>query len=180
MLKTLSLFSLLLCLGQHADQNLFTTHGASLSCDITADAGEDILLCALEDVQLQGSYTGSVVDFYWTPSTGLNDSTILDPIASISGDMMYELVVLGTDPMAPNLVTNGDFESGNVGFTTDYTYVADDPNSQGELFPEGTYSVTGSILRVMGNTPVLRLYNFYHPASHPIPSDGLINKQVNV
>ena len=39
------------------------------------------------------------------------------------------------------IITNGDFESGNSGFTSDYTYVADSPSRQDELGPEGFYSV---------------------------------------
>jgi hypothetical protein len=39
---------------------------------------------------------------------------------------------------AANLVTNGDFEAGNSGFTSGYTYVAPAP---GALVPEGLYTV---------------------------------------
>jgi hypothetical protein len=42
--------------------------------------------------------------------------------------------------VATELVTNGNFNAGNVGFTTAYTYVADDA-SQVEMYPEGTYAV---------------------------------------
>ena len=40
-----------------------------------------------------------------------------------------------------NRVVNGDFNSGNSGFTSQYTYVANDPNSTHELDPESYYSV---------------------------------------
>ena len=42
-----------------------------------------------------------------------------------------------------NVVVNGDFESGNSGFTSNYGYVANDPNPtiRTELWPEGYYSV---------------------------------------
>ncbi len=39
---------------------------------------------------------------------------------------------------AANLVTNGDFEAGNTGFTSGYTYVAPAP---GAMFPETLYTV---------------------------------------
>ncbi|WP_073000760.1 HYR domain-containing protein [Mariniphaga anaerophila] len=42
---------------------------------------------------------------------------------------------------ANELVVNGDFEAGNTGFSSGYTYWPDDPNSNSELFSEGTYSV---------------------------------------
>ncbi|MFV0554563.1 MAG: hypothetical protein ACK5LR_07660 [Mangrovibacterium sp.] len=38
------------------------------------------------------------------------------------------------------LVTNGNFEEGNTGFTTKYTYVVDG-SGQSELYPEGYYAV---------------------------------------
>ncbi len=37
---------------------------------------------------------------------------------------------------AQNLVPNGNFEAGNTGFTSDYTY------SPGNGFPQSTYTVT--------------------------------------
>ena len=39
-----------------------------------------------------------------------------------------------------NLITNGDFESGNTGFLSDYAYVAP-PLNDGSLYPEAVYSV---------------------------------------
>lgn len=39
---------------------------------------------------------------------------------------------------ATNLVVNGDFESGNIGFTSDHTYVAP---TAGALYPEGLYTI---------------------------------------
>lgn len=46
-------------------------------------------------------------------------------------------IVASTTP-AMALITNGDFEAGNTGFTTDYTYVA--PGA-GALVPQGVYTV---------------------------------------
>lgn len=42
--------------------------------------------------------------------------------------------------VATELVVNGDFDAGNTGFTTAYTYVADGAG-QFEMYPEGTYAV---------------------------------------
>jgi hypothetical protein len=39
------------------------------------------------------------------------------------------------------LIVNGTFESGNTGFSSDYTYVVDIPGNQMEMYPEGTYTV---------------------------------------
>jgi hypothetical protein len=44
-------------------------------------------------------------------------------------------------PAAANLVVNGNFEAGNTGFTSGYTYVAPAPNA---MVPEGLYTVDTS------------------------------------
>ena len=50
---------------------------------------------------------------------------------------------------ATNLISNGDFELGNVGFTSDLTYVAPDanPSVQNELYAPNTYSVGTSAVQ---------------------------------
>jgi hypothetical protein len=42
--------------------------------------------------------------------------------------------------VATELVTNGDFDAGNTGFSTNYTYVTDGAGAT-EMYPEGTYAV---------------------------------------
>lgn len=44
-------------------------------------------------------------------------------------------------PVTTNLIVNGDFSAGNTGFTSDYTYVADNIAVNNELVPEGRYGV---------------------------------------
>jgi hypothetical protein len=88
-----------------------------------------------------GSITGNDVFFEWTPVTGLNNPFILDPTANITGPITYTLIAYAEDPDNPNLVVNGDFSSGNSGFSSDYNYVADIPGNQSEMVPEGTYTV---------------------------------------
>ncbi len=44
-------------------------------------------------------------------------------------------------PCTGNLIKNGNFESGNQDFITDYTYVAENPSVQNEMYPPKTYSV---------------------------------------
>ncbi len=55
------------------------------------------------------------------------------------------------------IITNGDFESGNTGFTSAYTFVSNSPAVQGSMVPEGTYTVTTA-----GQTS-----NSYHAAWSP-------------
>lgn len=47
------------------------------------------------------------------------------------------LLSTATPALAANLVVNGDFEAGNTGFTSTYTYVP----PGGSMIPEATYSV---------------------------------------
>jgi len=54
---------------------------------------------------------------------------------------------MGTAANGAELVTNGDFEAGNVSFTSEYSYC----NSAGCLVPEGTYTVAADP-------------TFYHPS----------------
>ncbi len=44
-------------------------------------------------------------------------------------------------PVTTNLIVNGDFTSGNSGFTSDYNFIADNPVVNNELVVEGRYGV---------------------------------------
>ncbi|MFQ5448532.1 MAG: hypothetical protein ACE5FF_16520, partial [Saprospiraceae bacterium] len=91
-------------------------------CPITANAGPDQFVCNMgEQVTLSGSITGNYIGFNWTPVTGLNNPTILNPTATVLGPMTYTLIAEAFDSNAPNLVTNPAFELGNTAFTSDYT-----------------------------------------------------------
>ena len=89
-----------------------------IACNVTANAGNDILIC--DDgfpVQLNGSYSGSIYNFDWSPSANLDNPGILNPQANAAG--IYTLTVRSYDDA--NLIFNGDFEQGNTGFTSDYS-----------------------------------------------------------
>ena len=58
--------------------------------------------------------------YRWTPSTGLTDPTIANPVANVSVNTTY--TVTGYTENSPNLIVNGDFENGNVNFSTSYRY----------------------------------------------------------
>lgn len=59
-------------------------------CQITANAGLDVTIQNGESIQLQG--TGGST-FSWSPSTGLSNTSIWNPIASPSQTMTYTLTV---------------------------------------------------------------------------------------
>ena len=54
---------------------------------------------------------------------------------------LLSLTLMVGNALAANLVVNGDFESGNTGFTSAYTYVAT-PGDKA-LYPEGAYAIGG-------------------------------------
>jgi len=90
----------------------------------------DIKVCPNTNAQL----TASGVDYYkWSPVIGLSDSTIANPIVNISKTQKY--VITGYTEDITNLISNGNFESGNTGFSSNYTYTT------GSLIPEGYYAV---------------------------------------
>jgi gliding motility-associated-like protein len=128
------------------------------ACPIV-DAGPDKVICEPgQSVRLMGSISGNYDRFFWSPLSGLNPTNSLTPNATVFQTTTYTLTAEFLDPT--NIIVNGDFEQGPTGYSTDYQYVPDDPNSQSELVPEGTYSV--------GGNP-----NNYHPAFSPCtPQSG--------
>jgi hypothetical protein len=82
-----------------------------------ANAGSDV------SITCGGSTTLGITDninytYSWSPSTGLSSSTISNPVASPSATTTYTLTMTAKS----NLLVNGDFESGNTGFYSDYSY----------------------------------------------------------
>lgn len=146
----------------------YTTHFTSIyGCDSniitiltvipsTLVAGDDTSICFGDSAQLFAS--GSLLNNYsWAPAAGLSDSTIANPKASPLQTTTY---VVTSQIGSGNLVVNGDFSQGNVGFSTAYNY---DPN----LIPEGNYYI--------GPNP-----HNYHPgfANCPGGPNGTINMMI--
>lgn len=104
-------------------------------CPITVSAGEDIYLCSPPtSTQLDGSIDGDYLSFTWSPLTGLTGATTLNPTANVTQTTNYILTVKAVNESL-NTIVNGDFESGNSGFTSNYI------ESPGNLVPEGVYEV---------------------------------------
>ncbi|MDQ3016326.1 MAG: gliding motility-associated C-terminal domain-containing protein [Bacteroidota bacterium] len=119
--------------------------GARSLCTLTVDAGPDTNVCFPGgNLTLMGSVNGNAVFTQWSPATGLSNISILNPVANVTFPITYTLTGWSVDPNAPSLIVNGDFEAGNTGFTSSYTYVADLPVVQTELQPAGTYTVVSN------------------------------------
>ncbi|WP_375559034.1 PKD domain-containing protein [Bernardetia sp. OM2101] len=75
-------------------------NGCSVSDDIrvsynttaTVEAGQNQGICEGESTQLRATATGAT-SYRWTPSTGLSDATILNPVASPTETTLYTLEV---------------------------------------------------------------------------------------
>jgi gliding motility-associated-like protein len=89
----------------------------------------DSVVCPGSVVQLVSK---PVLTYQWLPADGLNNSTIQNPWMVIDSTLTLYLF---TTEYARNLVKNPDFELGNTGFVTDYTYC----NSGNCLWPMGDY-----------------------------------------
>lgn len=101
------------------------------TCSITIHPNDTTIYSDIP-IQLQLS-TNQEADYYhWYPSTGLSDTTIFNPIATISNSTQYILEAIYESDS--NLVYNGDFELGNVGFTTQL-------NLSTDLWPAGNYNI---------------------------------------
>jgi len=88
-------------------------------------------------INLTSTETG-IVSRYWTGPLGFY-TTLQNPSinpASASNNGSY--IVKGDAIVDLNLVTNGDFEAGNTGFSSSYGYVAPVTNA---LTPEGKYTI---------------------------------------
>lgn len=79
-------------------------------------------------VQIQLQATQGAFSYNWSPTAGLSDPTIHNPMAQITGSIEY---VLEAKYLGENLVYNGNFELGNTGFTTDLNYYSTGPTTRG-------------------------------------------------
>lgn len=110
-------------------------------CGLTVNAGPDAFFCpGGSSVQLNGSIFGpGVSGFSWSPTTGLSNPDILNPVATVSSDITYTLTAEVFDPTS-NSIINGDFSAGDSDFTTDY--VPGTGGAFGTLSNEGQYAIS--------------------------------------
>lgn len=68
--------------------------------------------------------------FCWSPATGLDNPLSANPITSVTQNTTY---YLNTITLGGNLITNGNFNLGNTGFTSQYFYTANN-TTEGEYY----------------------------------------------
>jgi gliding motility-associated-like protein len=88
-------------------------------------------ICQGDTVPLQ--VNTNVTPLSWTPSGTLSNDTIVNPLAFPLTTTTYYVNTQAT--LSTNLVVNGDFESGNTGFSSAYTV------GTGSVLLEGTYAI---------------------------------------
>lgn len=132
--------------GEHLVENL------PLVCNLQVSASASpMTLCSPgQSVNLSAFVLGgNVTQVNWTPTDGVVNPNSLNTQAFVNQTTTYQVTVQGTDNQ--NLIVNGNFNSGNVGFTSQYAYATD-------LFPEGLYWV--------GNNPMSVHPNFSPCSDH--------------
>ncbi|MFZ5552566.1 MAG: beta strand repeat-containing protein [Bacteroidota bacterium] len=78
------------------------------------------------------TFSVSGADYYsWSPSTGLTDTTAASQTVCPNSTITY--TVTGYT-VSVNSVANGDFESGNTGFSSDYTFTPPPNGGEGEYW----------------------------------------------
>ncbi len=89
----------------------------------------DTAVCLGSTVQLNVS--GGLFSYSWSPAATLNDSAIQNPIATPQQTTTY---FVRTTTSSGELIANGDFTSGNSGFSSSYTHTSN-------LLPAATYFI---------------------------------------
>jgi gliding motility-associated-like protein len=97
------------------------------TCTDTLIITNDTTICAGTALQIR---TNPAVKYQWSPATFLDNPTAASPVTTATQDIMYYLDALIE---GDNLLTNGDFSSGNNAFTSFYQYTPTNV-SEGEYF----------------------------------------------
>ncbi|HRO42062.1 MAG TPA: PKD domain-containing protein [Flavipsychrobacter sp.] len=113
----------------------------SSPCPIIQNLPDTIYTCN-PTVQLNPTLTSSggviTVDTTWTPSIGLSNPNTINPIVTVgTSAQVYKLTIQALS--TTNLVINGDFSSGNTGFTSNYS--VGQGGAFGPLSSEGQYVI---------------------------------------
>lgn len=122
---------------------LLSRYDAQGQCVIISNLPDTVLVCKNASLQLNPSVTSlgllTTIDTTWTPATGLSDANIINPVATVgTSSISYKLNIKALTPF--NFVANGNFSSGNTGFTSNYLLGTGGP--WGLVSNEGTYAVT--------------------------------------
>ncbi len=87
------------------------------SCNII-NLPDTIAACKAHSFILPATVTSSdsIISYLWTPSTNLSATSILNPMLNATTSAWYYLEIKSISPT--NIVVNGDFSAGNIGFSS--------------------------------------------------------------
>lgn len=135
------------CKGFVTSSNPYIVAGGGITCD------NDSIYLTSSGPNILNQYWNGPNSFY---STAQNPT--ISPIAAVNSGTY---TVTGSILSGINLLVNPGFESGNTGFTTDYTYTTT------SLVPEGTYAI-------------MKIPHDYHTSfSYNPPHSGVLQMVVN-
>ena len=100
-------------------------------------ASNDTAICSGNCVSL---FAAGADIFSWSPITNLDNPNIANPISCSNDTIMYYVTGSGSG----NLIINGNFDLGNLGFTSDYTFFPPPP-SVPPIIMNGQYSVVPDV-----------------------------------
>ena len=109
------------------------------TCDVTVQVNMNAHICEPGDFDLQGIILGDYDEFTWCEN-GTDTGYDLDETVEIEQATMFTLKASYTNDVS--IIVNGDFESGDSDFTTDYTPGQGNcSHPAGFLGCEGVYNV---------------------------------------
>lgn len=126
--------------GQLPKDPPYTSSPTPLACNlsVTAQANPSTICMPGQTVNLNAIVQGGMVtQVMWTPTTGVANPNSLNTTAVVNQTTTLTVNVSGTSNM--NLITNGNFNAGFGGFTSDY--IPGTGGSFGLLSSEGQYAV---------------------------------------
>jgi gliding motility-associated-like protein len=120
---------------------LFGRIGFAQDCDnFTITVSADTTLCTPgEPVPVGAVFSTTPFNFQWSPGAGLADPSAAVTTVNLTSTQTYTITA---QTIGENLIFNGDFALGNVGFTTDYGQGSGGPN--GPLHNEGEYLISNN------------------------------------
>ncbi|MCW5907675.1 MAG: SprB repeat-containing protein [Chitinophagales bacterium] len=106
--------------------SIITTNVTVASFNV--DAGNNVSICNGQSTPLNA--TGGLI-YSWTPTNGLSNPNIANPVASPASTTTY---TVSTQVEVGNAIVNGDFSAGNTGFTSSYMYKTPPNTTEGQYW----------------------------------------------
>lgn len=127
-----SLWSCVLCL-----VICLTSNSTLAQCNTTVDIPSNINLCEAGTVDVNATITGDYESVEWTSNHGFSSNNAENQNITVDQNTTFTVKVRNVE--GSNYVVNGDFEAGDVGFTTNYIHISGCPTNL--QLCEGAYTI---------------------------------------